>query len=262
MASLLLTGIFRSPPESTGFRERLSGAIDRIRGQRATTYSAGPFLVVRRQGDCGYNEGTQETDGGDFVVAFDAIDARDLFERGRQACANVTAAILSSVDEIESIQRVSETVIGIRDDGRRLYSYTATMGRATAILSRQLTDEIVHAIETNYSNVWAEAGHLRTRDLLRLSFESHSDPLRQFLGAWWAMEALLARERGTMSQKFASLSTRLSLGTTAEDIANFERVRGIRNALVHSGSEEQLGNNARLVRDLVLKYLHALQSSS
>lgn len=289
VATLMLKALFRSEPTSNEFKERVASAGEEIRVARRKEFGNDPFLVIVVEGEIPFFNPSVEKDADEFIVCFDGADKDEIRACYTRMITIILNSITMEVENVIGIKKVTDSVIFLREDGKPIYSYTASAGSARAYVSRQLEDGQIQSIRNLYNRFTEDSTLQRVQFLLRSSLEFEEDPLRSFLAAWSAFEIFInkvfityenrifmrileeghsgalnkylerirevMKDKYRLVDKFAAVSIQLSSETADEDVKTVLQVKNIRDDLLHGQSVDEAALPVQSIRALVRKYL-------
>jgi hypothetical protein len=267
LAGLLLRGLFRSEPRSPEFRQRLLDATDEVREVRETNHGPGPTLVIVGEGEMEALGVAHEADAGEFMVCFDCFDKTKIRASFQSRISALISSIRIVTPDVTALKKLGDAVVGFREDGRPVYSYTATAGSVRLLLSRQMTNEQLLALRDLYAGFMEDSSLERVHRLLQSSLETNDDKLRSYLAAWWAFEIFLgsrsqSHRRVRIPERFAELSAKLSPQSADQDVATVTALETTRNKLLHGEPVDEATLPVEGVREVLSRYLRLSAASS
>jgi hypothetical protein len=198
----MLRALFNSEPTGSEFKQRVATAVDELRAAREREFGTGPFLIVIGEGEVPSFDPTHERDADDFIVCFDGADKAAIRALFQDKVAALLNSVVSEAETVIGIRTLADPVVFFRQDGKPVYSYTLSGGRATAYISRPLAHDRVQAIAELYRLLSADTALRRVQRLIKSSFETEDEPLRSFLAAWSAFEIFVNKVFGTYEALF------------------------------------------------------------
>jgi hypothetical protein len=285
LASLLLRGILGEPPET--LEPQLAESVAEERKRRQREYSAGPFLLFVREDVADQPQGTsRETDK--FVVMIDGVDKEAVRETSAPHLARILSAMALASADVIGLDKVLDSVLLYRDDGKPVFAYSITGGNVTAYISRRIVPATVASIAA-IRNALIKAKQLeRVVSLMTISMEPHSDALRAFLAAWTALEILVSKlfpeyeaalfsslhvaspqarrdywdrirdvmkDKYRLTDKFLLIASVLAPATADEDRDVFDGAKRLRDKLLHGVDVPDDALQVQPILDLLRRYL-------
>ncbi len=289
VAGLLMQGLFASAPASNEFKCRVSDAIKDIRAARSKECGQDAIVAVTIEGHVDSFAAQHEQDADDFVVCFDGADKGEIRARWEEAIAALINAITCNAETVIRIKKVGDAVTFLREDGKPVYSYSASLGAVRGYISRPLSAETCQAINDLYRLFAADVSLQRVQRLIKSSFETDHDSLRSFLAGWAAFEIFVnkvfgiyeerfftslttKREPGVqgkylerirdvmkdkyrLADKFAAIAFQLAPSSADDDMKLVMQAKTIRDALSHGESIDESTLPVEQTRELARKYL-------
>ncbi|PZV07344.1 MAG: hypothetical protein DCF22_22155, partial [Leptolyngbya sp.] len=154
--------------------------------------SSNAYLVFIREEESSNLPMTDEFKRGDFIICFSEV-----YEQVRiQADSNpyirtLLSALALSKEGILRIQKIHDSVVFIRDDGRIVYPLFPKVGVATAFISDRINEELIKPLLNWYEILSKDKEFERASRLLVSSLHDENDKSRSFLAAWNALEILV-----------------------------------------------------------------------
>lgn len=290
LGTMILEFFFRGIPRPDNIDDGMAAWVEQIRAERKQELGNTPALVITVEAEselefleadrCGENES--------FVLCLDTVDKDTIRERFRSAVTAAVNAVILSIENIETMRKVHDSVVFERPDGKPVYALTS---HVTASLSvRKPIPTGIEKTTISYYMLLAADSHLqRVQQLLRAAQETREDQLRAFLAAWAALEILINRlfpeyerrffermlgeepqaalttflermrdvmkDKYGLNDKFAASAVQLAPNEADRDLETMKEVKRIRDRLFHG---EQVDEDALPVDQalyLARKYL-------
>jgi hypothetical protein len=286
LGTLLLKGVFGSP-DPRSFDEKLREEMAASADARRRAAGSAPFLVVMVTLDTEVSLRDPHKDVTGFALYFDATDKDAIRAKARPQADRILAAVIVAFDGDPRFDRLLESIYLIAPDQRVLYSLTATVG-AAAILVRAFPADLADLV-SRYLAVSRKAGGVdltTVYSLLRTAIDGRTEPLRAFVAGWSALEIfvnkvfslydqvwferlaesrtaaeidVLSRMRSVsrhrLTDKFTAMAVVLDSDNAVADTTAFDKLKGERDKLFHSGAHEEAGLPAERAISLTRKYL-------
>lgn len=224
-----------------------------------------------------------------FVVCWDAIDKDTMQASVKALVDRVLTSLLLAEECVVGFDRIGQSTVLFRSDGKPVYSFSGTVGSPTVVVSRQLGDGTSDRILSLYQSLEDDAADFKSVSrLLAASLQQADDPLRALLAGWQALEIFVNKTFGPHEQrvfealagegasarqryakrirdvmknryglgdKFALIAAELSPETADDDVQEFQMVKDVRDEVMHGKELDDNRLPVDSVRRLVRTYL-------
>lgn len=257
VANMLLDGAFGADNPQP-WQDRLVQGVTQMQAQRRNRFSNGPFVVIAKTGPLSSYTPSVEREEQPFILCFDGSDTKAIRSATTATITSLIMALVVGVDHFSGLDRVSDFVMSYRDDGKAIFSYTASVGSATAYVSSPLDDETGGAIDGLYATIVNDPDAQRVVSIMLASLEHDDDRLRAFLSAYTALEVFIrkmVRSRAVLIDAFAWVNQALCASDYPADRDVFRDLNQARNAYLHSQGISEASFPLEDTRRLLRKYL-------
>ena len=191
ITGVLLDGMFIGAKTGT-FEERLADEIRERRESRKQKFGAGLYLICLIDGTTvDILDTTYSREDDDFVICIDGASKEPIRSASEPHLLAALSALTLSADSILAINRVSDSVVFFRDDGKTIHSVNPFVNPVTDFISRPITSETVKSMEDWYQVFIDNQDFERVKRLLVSSLQTEGDKLRSFISAWTALEIFI-----------------------------------------------------------------------
>jgi len=293
IANVLLNSMFGHSPNSL---EQLSTEVTSIQEARRKKYGESVFLVTVVQGVVQPFQPDAEREFDGFIVYLDGSPNKQIRDKLTERVSQVVASLSFAIDNLLAVEKVTDTVIFYREDGKRVHSYNLT-GSANAFGSRRISDDDPPKVDGYYRSLRRNPALQQMTHLISSSLSTSDDQLRSFLTIWSAFEMFISKVfsdyerqllqdleaaqnphlpkqylvrikdvmngRVRLTDKFSVISDRLDPVNAQTDVAEFAKLKKQRDTLhTKDISLEHLPIEAtqRLVRKYVALHLRRQKS--
>lgn len=266
-AVLMLKGF--SKLDNKDFDDALENEVKRIQETRSQTVGQNLALVIKFTGDANLDLTGPKVEKSNFVACFDAIDKSQITDRHAPAVRAITTSFCLESKSTCNIKNVLSGVYFRDEQGRAVYSYTATGYPPSVYVSSRITTDNLRSIAERATQM---LGLPELSKICRLYVEmlnQADDQLRAFLLGWTALEVFVNKtfnqyERKLfeditsqtpsisnyikrvldvmkgkygLADKFGLIAGLLSEQTCEEDVRRFRDIKKIRDT-IHEGIQE------------------------
>ncbi len=288
IGGLLLEGLFGKAEEGS-FEERLAHNLERLREQRRKQSTGRAFVVFEATGQVESFNPRTERELPEFIIAFEGTPKEGIRSRYESQINGLLAGLAIASENITGTRRIANSVVFLNDKGKPVYSYEFK-ATATGTLTTRMNVDVLESVGDSAVVLAQQRDLVRPAHLLSKSIEDENDELPSFLSAWSGIEIFVnsvfgfyeervlgglcqggtpiaprkivgrirdvMKDKYRLSDKFALISFELSPDTAAQDVATLERIKGIRDKLIHGGHGE-VGTTLPIndTRNLLRKYL-------
>src|SRR5271157_4814314 len=192
VAGLLLKGIF-GLDDISAINKSVESGLEQLRESRRQHAGGCSFLVVTFTGEVEDFTPSQQRECENFIFTFDGPSTKPIREASEASIIAIIAAITLASESVIGVERVSDSVVFFRQDGKAIYAYAVSGGAASCYVSRPIAAEAGDLIKTWYPKLVGNSALERVMRLLTASFESEGDTLRSFLAAWTSLEIFVSK---------------------------------------------------------------------
>lgn len=295
LRTLMMQSMFGGRAKPADLEQRDLDAIRKQQEMRKERHKSGPFLIITVRGEVESFDSSQMRETEHYGVCFDGYPTEIIYEKFSPLVSAVISALRCAATTVSEVREIQRSVVFIRDDDKPVHSMSLSISGHLSI-SRQLTSQEVESASGLFDAFARDKSLERVHQLLALTLESRADCLRAFLSAWTALEvftnkvfrqyedeAFRVLERGSVGKvpevflarirqvmrdkyglrvKFAVISQRLSADSTAEDCAEFRKVKKVRDDLAHGTTISDKSLPTEAICDLLVKYLRCHSTGS
>jgi len=265
VGSMMLKGLIGQGGTGT-LQERMMREIEQLRAQRSKDIGSGVFVIFEAEGEVESWNPRDQKEFGDFILAFDGAPKAPIRNRYQAIINGILACFALASDSVCGLKKVTDGVYFLAEGDKPIYSFTFDAS-AKLTVSTALKSEAVDYIKRNAKSL---AKHQELTDPARLlsrSLDEENDELLSFLSVWSGLEIFLgkafqgyeadvfeqlssAADAAAPSQflervrrvmkgkynpvdKFLVVSHMLSPADAESDSVEFQRIKSIRDELMH-----------------------------
>ncbi len=285
LADLMLNAAFRGSEIS---EERLASGLEAIRESRKRKFGTGPYLIFVREDDVEDFSPRRKAETEDFVICWDGAPKDLLRQVSEPRILAALGALVIAAEDVSKINKVSDSLIFFRRDGKPIYSYTSSFTARPSVL-REIPEETVGSVTGWYRIIAQDRRLERVNRLLVSSLQTEDDALRSFLSAWTAIEIFInktfrsyeerlfrelndgdypdarrqylerirsvMRDKHRLTDKFALIASLLCPEDADEDVEQLRQAKEDRDKLSHGQDIREDRLSVRTVQELIRKYL-------
>ncbi len=291
LGAMILDFIFRGIPWPDDIEDGIAAWVEQIRAERKQKLGNTPALVItmEAESELEFLEADHCRENESFVLCLDAVDKDTIRERFRPAVTAAVNAVILSIENIETMRKVHDSVVFERPDGKPVYALTSH-GTASLSILKPIPTGIEKTTINYYMLLSADSQLQRVQQLLRAAQETREDRLRAFLAAWAALEILINKlfpeyerhfferllgeepqaalrtflerirdvmeDKYSLNEKFAASAVQLAPNEADRDLETMKEVKRIRDRLFHGEQVAEDALPADQALYLARKYLH------
>lgn len=192
LAAIVLDLMFSGRPRPDRIEDEIEARVMQIREERRQNLGNAPALVITTEMESEFNlpenGSCRETES--FVLCLDVIDKDAIREQLRPVVMAAVNATILSLDAVEALPKVHESVTFERSDGKPVYALTSRLTASVSVL-KPFPAGVEEAIARAFRMLREDHRLSRVQDLLCSSLEAREDWLRAFLYAWAVLEILI-----------------------------------------------------------------------
>lgn len=229
----------------------------------------------------------------DYMVSIGAPEGaapkKQIKEKYQDKINALLASLVLSLDQVCGIKKLKDDVLFINDQGKYVYSFDILGGGKVTITS-PLKEDIIDYVRNNAESLGKHKPLDSPTRLLAKSLDEESDELLSFLSAWSGLEILLGKifkqivsqiigrgqptispnflkrlsgkKYNNLEDMFSLVSFELSPSSADDDFEKFDRIKNIRDKMVHEGKDVAISSlptkeTQKLLRKYLKLYLNA-----
>lgn len=242
---------------------RLDELADEVAKRRQREYNDGPYLLVLRSGSVAFRDEGRARDFPNLSVGFNVVDWTAVTGRGT---ASALIGVALSLPGLVSLKEIVNSSVAYRPDGMPFFAYTFEAGTARVTINQPVERDELDAVPGLTLALMKQPELERVQRLLLRAVLNDSDRLRGFLTAWTALEIFVNKVfptyrqtvyerlvdaqppaladyvkrlecvmegRHNLRDKFSVIAVSLDAREAAPDIAEFARIKKIRDKFAH-----------------------------
>jgi len=287
ISNMMLDGFIGKASAGT-FEERLAHDLSAFQEKRREEAKERLFVLFEAQGEIESFNPQVQKEFPEFFVAVGSAPKDDVRARYRPQINALLAGIAIGSENVTGIKKIRDGVVFASENDKPVYAYNITMSGTGTVVT--YLEGSMLAFTKDNAKVFARHQDLvNPARLLTRSLDVENDTLLSFLSAWSGLEIfingcfrayenslfeklhdgekplapskLVERIRDVMkdkyglSNKFALVSLELDGASTETDIADFQRVKRVRDSLIHGEEVPLDALPTKDVRRLLRKYL-------
>ena len=284
---LMLKGIF-GPATSGTFEKRLAHELAELKETRKKDVGQGVFVIFEADGEVETFEPQSEREMSDFIIAIEGAQKQPIRSNYQAPIDGLLASFALGSDQVCGVKKITDGVVFINEEGKPVYSYTFEFsGKAT--FSTGLVEESITFVKNNTKILGKRQELVDSARLLSRSIAEDNDDLQSFLSVWAGLEIFISKnfreveklvfqklggsmipsaplrflqriqgvmkDKYRLTDKFSLVVFELSLESSDEDIETFERIKTVRDKLMHGQDIKVSSLPTDDARKLLRKYL-------
>jgi hypothetical protein len=279
-------GLDPSRPEESN--ARIAREMEKERELRKKEFGEGPSLVIKITGTSEDIPDDNMVVFSDFVVRLGDSPRKEIHATSKAVITAILTGLTMAAEEPITAKKVNDGIVFFGTNEKPLYAYDFKLS-GQAYVSRAITASTAESMAGWYAKLVADPSIESVVRLLTLSQQGDGDMLRGFLAAWNALEIFIGKtfakyevelvakiNEGTHSDgrqnylkrigevmkdkyritdKFAVVSGQLCPADTDADLAVLQKVKKMRDTLLHGEDVKESELPVVTVQNLVRKYL-------
>jgi len=262
--------------------ETLKIHIEKIQESRHETSNGQLFLIYEGKGEIECTITAPSRTFSNFIVAFDAISPMPLKSEHDRILNSIRTALIIEGRHAPVFEKIAEEVFVRTEDGKEIHSINCTAFGEISVLS-SLTSDNIRNIRSRIRTIYASSELKSVTRLVTQYVDSKDNKLRSFISSWSALEILLGKiyrkenldanetkSEGKFPEPYVMarfkfvrdfLFPMASEKEHAEDALVFNRIKKIRDNLVHGKDVSDRSLPIHETVGLTVKYLSAYLSN-
>lgn len=264
IAGLMLGAVFQGKSASP---ERIPQELRELREKRKKEVGSSVFVIFEAVGEIQSFNQKHQTEFPEFAIAIDGAPKEEIRFKYQQAIRGLLASFALASDRIVGVHMVKDGVVFFDEGDKPVYSYTFKAS-GSAIVSTGMKEGVLDFVKNNAKLLSKHQDLVDSARLLAKSLDEEADELLSFLSVWFGLEIFVEKNfkhyekivfnnfgyhRGeetplskflgrikdvmevkyNVTDKFIVICFQLAPESPNEDIKTFERIKDIRNRIMH-----------------------------